>query len=160
MIATQVVRAAGLVAVYLLVLTSVSVGDVLVGAVLALAIVLAAGPGEAGARSRSWSRWVGGVVRTAAVTALEIMIGTIRVVRFCLDGSGRAGFVEIPRGDRSRDAVALWGLLTGEAPDEYPVEVDDARAVLVVHVVDARDPDAVRARHAAARERHQRDVVV
>jgi multisubunit Na+/H+ antiporter MnhE subunit len=67
--------------------------------------------------------------------------------------------VEIPRGDRSRRAVALWGVLTGEAPDEYPVDVDTARDVLIVHVLDDRDPTAIRARHARAYERWQRDVV-
>ena len=59
------------------------------------------------------------------------------------------GFVEIPRGDRSRHGVALWGVLTGEAPDEIPVDVDERRRVLIVHLVDAGDPAAVRARHAA-----------
>jgi hypothetical protein len=80
------------------------------------------------------------------------------VVRFCLTGTGSPGFVEVPRGDRSRHGVALWGVLTGEAPDEYPVAVDDARHVLVVHHIDARDPEAIRARHADARDGHQRDV--
>jgi multicomponent Na+:H+ antiporter subunit E len=92
-------------------------------------------------------------------TAREMAVGTVRVVRFCLTDGDAHGFVEIPRGDRSRRAVALWGVLTGEAPDEYPVDVDDARHVLIVHTVDARDPDAVRARHAASRDDYQREVV-
>ena len=66
--------------------------------------------------------------------------------------------VEIPRDDRSRSNVALWGVLTGEAPDEVPVEVDEARGVLLVHLVDASDPPSVRARHAHATAR-QRKVV-
>jgi hypothetical protein len=37
--------------------------------------------------------------------------------------------------------------------------VDAGRDILVVHLVDAGDPDAVRARHAAAHERWQRKVV-
>jgi hypothetical protein len=67
--------------------------------------------------------------------------------------------VEIPRGDRSRHGVALWGVLTGEAPDEYPVAVDDERDVLIVHNVDASDPGSILARHAAARDGHQARVV-
>ena len=58
-----------------------------------------------------------------------------------------------------RGRVALWGVLTGEAPDEVPVDVDEARDVLIVHLVDASDPDAVRARHQRAYERWQRRVV-
>jgi multisubunit Na+/H+ antiporter MnhE subunit len=52
-----------------------------------------------------------------------------------------------------------WGVLTGEAPDEIVVDVDVERDVLIVHLVDARDPDAVRARHRRAYERWQRTVV-
>ena len=56
--------------------------------------------------------------------------------------------------------VALWGLITGEAPDEIVVDVDEERDVLVVHLTDAGDPDAVRARHRAALERHRRNEVI
>ena len=69
------------------------------------------------------------------------------MVRFCLTGHGAPGFVEIPRDDQSDRDVALWGLATGEAPDEIVVDVDDERDVVVVHLTDARDPDAGRARH-------------
>jgi multisubunit Na+/H+ antiporter MnhE subunit len=92
-------------------------------------------------------------------TAAEVVRGTWRTARFCLGAPAKPGFVEIPRGDRSPARVALWGVLTGEAPDEYPVDADADRNVLLVHVLDARDPDAVRARHARADERWQRTVV-
>ena len=55
--------------------------------------------------------------------------------------------------------MALWGLLTGEAPDEVPVEVDEARDVLIVHLVDADDPEDVRARHQRAYDETHRHVV-
>jgi multisubunit Na+/H+ antiporter MnhE subunit len=86
-------------------------------------------------------------------------IGSWRTARFCLRGTGQPGFVEIPRGERSRHQVALWGVLTGEAPDEVPVDVDEERDVLIVHLVDASDPDAVRDRHRRAWENAQRRVV-
>ena len=152
-------RVAGLTAVYLLVLTSLAPGDLLVGGLLAAALVAAAGPDPDRRRIAGWGRWTAALVRMVLATAWEIVLGTLRVVRFCLTGAGRPGFVEIPRGDRSRHGVALWGVLTGEAPDEYPVAVDDARHVLIVHTIDTADPAAVRARHAAAHERHQRHVV-
>jgi multisubunit Na+/H+ antiporter MnhE subunit len=152
-------RVAGLTAIYLLVLTSVDPGDVAIGAALALVLVIAARPSDAHHGAAAWGRWFASLARMIVVTAWEIGVGTVRVVRFCLRGTGSPGFIEIPRGDRSRRAVALWGILTGEAPDEYRVAVDDARDVLVVHTIDARDPDAILARHAAARETFQRDVV-
>ena len=93
------------------------------------------------------------------MTAVEMARGSWRTARFCLRGGGSPGFVEIPRAGRSRHAVALWGVLTGEAPDEVPVDVDEERDVLIVHLVDASDPDAVRERHRRAYEGAQRKVV-
>lgn len=153
-----VVRIAGLVAIYLLVLTSLAPGDLLVGTLVAGAIVLAGTRGN-GRGIADWGARFVALARLIVATAWEIAVGTVRVVRFCLLGSGEPGFVEIPRGDRSRDAVALWGVITGEAPDEYPVAVDDERGVLIVHNLAASDADATRARHADARERIQGPVV-
>ncbi len=153
------VRVAGLAAIYLLVLTSLEPGDIAVGVVLAVALVVAGRTRGPHRTVAGWGTWSLAVARMILVTGWEIAVGTVRVARFCLSGAGSPGFVEIPRGDRSRHEVALWGVLTGEAPDEYPVIVDDERHVLVVHNVDARDPAAIRARHEAARTRYQRDLV-
>lgn len=83
--------------------------------------------------------------------------GSWRVARFCLGAPAKPGLVWIPRGDRTADNIALWGILTGEAPDEVPVDVDDE--TLLVHVLDASDPGAVRERHRRAHERWQHKVV-
>ena len=154
-----VLRVAGLVAIYLLVLTSVAPGDLLVGTLLATSIVGASRPRLAGRGGRVWTRWATAVARMLLATAWEMSVGTVRVIRYSLSDGGDAGFIEIPRDDRSRRGIALWGVLTGEAPDEYPVAVDDSRRVLIVHNVDASDPTAVRARHTAARDAYQRDVM-
>jgi multicomponent Na+:H+ antiporter subunit E len=154
-----VLRVAGLAAIYLLVLTSLAPGDILVGVLVATGLVLATGGVGPRRDPREWGRWLLAVGRMVSVTAVEMARGSVRVVRFCLTGAGSPGFVEIPRASRSRHGVALWGVLTGEAPDEYPVAVDDARHVLVVHLVDAGDPDAVRARHLAGHEAYLQDVV-
>lgn len=156
-------RAAWFAAIYLLVISSLAPGDLLIAAVLGLATAVGlgarggagAGPGETepfGVRARA----AAGLVLS---TAAEVVRGTWRTARFCLGAPASPGFAEIPRGDRSAGRVALWGVLTGEAPDEYPVDVDDERDVLIVHLLDATDPDAVRARHARADERWQRRVV-
>jgi multicomponent Na+:H+ antiporter subunit E len=148
-------RAAALVAVYLLVLTSAKPGDMVIGAALALSISVAQRPRRP---RRSVSR-VLTRLRLLAQTAFEMVRGSWRVARFCLGGAASSGLVEVPRGERSRHSVALWGLLTGEAPDEIPVDVDEQRRVLIVHLVDADDPAAVRARHARTHERWQSRVV-
>lgn len=151
------VRTVGLAAIYLLVLTSLDPYDIAAGLLLGLVVALALrtrggrGPGVA---------LTGGpqaIAAAAAATAREMVVGSWRVARFCLrPGSAAPGFVEVPRDGRTRSDLALWGLLTGEAPDEVPVEIDEERDVLLVHLVDARDPDAVRARHHRAHERMER----
>ncbi len=152
-------RATGLVAVYLLVLTSAMPGDVLIGALLALPIAVALrprGPRRPVAGALTRMRAAAGLV---ARTAIEMVLGSWRVARYCLGDDRGSGLVEIPRGDRSPAGVATWGLLTGEAPDELPVDVDEERGVLIVHLVDASDPAAVRARHARTHERWLRRAV-
>ena len=145
-------RAAGLAAVYLLVLTSLHPWDIVAGVALGLAVAAALRPRRrAGAAALPVSRR--GAVAMLAQTAAEMVRGSWRTVRFCLGAEAAPGLVELPRGDRSPVEVAVWGVLTGEAPDEYPVDVDEERGVLVVHVLDAGDPDAVRARHAETHER-------
>lgn len=151
--------AAGLMLIYLLVVTSVDPGDILIGALLGLAIALGLRPRERRDPPPPLTVRLRALLDMVRLTGWEMVVGTWRVVRFCLGAPSRPGFVEIPRGDRSHRGSALWGVITGEAPDEVPVDIDDQRGVLIVHLVDASDPDAVRARHQAARDRWQRHLV-
>jgi multisubunit Na+/H+ antiporter MnhE subunit len=150
-----VLRAAGLAAIYLLVLTSVDPFDVLEAALIGVTVAVALRTTSA----RESALTAGPLALAGAVfsTGREMIVGSWRVVRFCLrPGSAAPGFVEVPRGERSRGDLALWGLLTGEAPDEVPVDIDEERGVLLVHLVDASDPDAIRDRHRLAYERMRR----
>ncbi|HEY8467251.1 MAG TPA: Na+/H+ antiporter subunit E [Solirubrobacterales bacterium] len=148
-----------LAAIYLLVLTSLGPADVALALALGIGTSLLLRPRTARGRRVAVA---GGdpvaALRIAGRTAVEMARGTWRTVRFCLGDASRSGFVEIPRDGRSRHNVAFWAVLTGEAPDEVVVDVDEERDVLVVHLTDARDPDAVRARHAADRELQTRVV--
>jgi multisubunit Na+/H+ antiporter MnhE subunit len=155
-----IARALVLMGVYLLVMTSAQPGDAAAGLLLGLGLAVALRPRLPGRRVATPT--LTGLVafgQVVAMTALDMARGSWRTARFCLRGGGQPGFVEIPRGGRTRHAVALWGVLTGEAPDEVPVDVDEERDVLIVHLVDASDPDAVRERHRRAYERAQRKVV-
>ena len=155
-----ILQALLLMGIYLLVLTSAKPADAATGFLLGLVLAVALRPRLPGRRSATPSpAGLVALVPVLAMTAAEMVRGSWRTARFCLRGGGQPGFVEIPRGDRSRHAVALWGVLTGEAPDEVPVDVDEERDVLIVHLVDASDPDAVRERHRRAYERAQRKVV-
>jgi multisubunit Na+/H+ antiporter MnhE subunit len=155
-----ILQALLLMGIYLLVLTSVKPADAATGFLLGLALSVALRPRLPGRRSATPSpAGLVALVPVLVMTAAEMVRGSWRTARFCLRGGGQPGFVEIPRGDRSRHAVALWGVLTGEAPDEVPVDIDEERDVLIVHLVDASDPDAVRERHRRAYEGAQRKVV-
>ena len=144
-----------LAAVYLLVMTSLAPGDVATAAVLGIGAAVALRPRSGGTSGGPLNLRPGAVPRLVWETAAEMVRGSWRVVRFCLGEPRAPGFVEIPRDGRTDFDVALWGLVTGEAPDEIVVDVDEERDVLVVHLVDAADPDAVRARHRRALERQR-----
>ena len=155
-----ILEAIGFMGVYLLVMTSARPGDAAAGLLLGLVLAVALRPRLS--RRQPATPTLTGLLALGPVlarTAIEMARGSWQTVRFCLRGSGTPGFVEIPRSGRSRHAVALWGVLTGEAPDEVPVDIDEERDVLIVHLVDASDPDAVRERHRRAYERAQRKVV-
>jgi len=149
-----------LMGIYLLVMTSAKPGDAAAGLLLGLVLAVALRPRGAVRRpaTPAPSRLVA-FGRVVAMTAVDMTRGSWRTARFCLRGGARPGFVEIPRAGRSAHAVALWGVITGEAPDEVPVDVDEERDVLIVHLVDASDPEAVRERHRGAYERAQSKVV-
>jgi multisubunit Na+/H+ antiporter MnhE subunit len=155
-----VIQALALMGVYLLVMTSAKPADAAAGLVLGLVLAVALRPRLPG-RSPATPALAGllALGPVLAQTVVEMAIGSWRTALFCLRGTGQPGFVEIPRGERSRHSVALWGVLTGEAPDEVPVDIDETRQVLIVHLVDASNPDAVRDRHRRAYERAQRKVV-
>jgi multisubunit Na+/H+ antiporter MnhE subunit len=151
-----VLRALALAAIYLLVLTSVKPLDIAEGILIGLAVAVALRPRSA-ARQPRLSAGPLGLAVAFVSTGREMVVGSWRVVRFCLRaGAGAPGLVEVPRGERTRGDLALWGLLTGEAPDEVPVEIDEEHGTLLVHLVDASDPEAVRTRHRLAYERMRR----
>jgi multisubunit Na+/H+ antiporter MnhE subunit len=155
-----VIQALALMGIYLLVMTSAKPADAAAGLLLGLVLAVALRPRLPGRTPATPGlRALLALGPVLARTVGEMALGSWRTARFCLRGTGQPGFVEIPRGERSRQGVAFWGVLTGEAPDEVPVDVDEERRVLIVHLVDAGDPEGVRERHRRAYERAQRKVV-
>jgi multisubunit Na+/H+ antiporter MnhE subunit len=158
-VTTIVLPAIGLTAIYLLVLTSLQPGDIVVGGLLGLGVAVALRPTPDARAHPAIARRLWAIAQMVGETGREMIVGSWRVVRFCLRPGTTPGLVEIPIGERSAGSIVLWGVLTGEAPDEVPVAVDHARGVLVVHVIDAADPDAVRERHERAYRRWLETVV-
>jgi multicomponent Na+:H+ antiporter subunit E len=154
-----IVHALVLMGIYLLVITSAEPADAAAGLLLGLLVAVALRARLPDRRPASPLSALLALARVLAVTALEMARGSWRTARYCVAGGGHPGFVEIPRGDRSAHGIAFWGVLTGEAPDEVPVDIDAERGLLVVHLIDASDPDAVRERHRRAYERAQGKLV-
>lgn len=155
-------RIAALTAVYLLALTSLAPGDVLTGLVLS-ALVAATGrwiqaPDDVVVRSSPPGR----LRRLAGVPAL--IVGTVvdmakeswTVAGYCLRGRLPApGLVTVPIPPPARGSSTAWAVRVGLAPASVVVHVDSARGELLVHVPDARDPEAVRRTQQISYERRQ-----
>lgn len=153
----------GLVAVYLLTLGSLHPLDLALGAVLAVALLHTLrgfrGPAAEGAGGSVLGRMAAFPVFAAAVVA-DIVRGTVEVSLVVL---GRRplvapGIVEVPIGERTPAGVAVSALATTLSPGAVLMDVDWERRVMILHVLDASDPEAVRAEHQRLYERRQRAV--
>ena len=154
-------RVAVLTAVYLLVLTSLHPGDVLTGIALS-ALLVAAGrrirplgpPPDIPLRRR-----LAGVPVLLGGTLVDVARGTWHTTGGVVGRRPAApGLVDVPIPPCGPSSAAAWGVRVGLAPDTVVVEVDEERGRMLLHVLDARDPDAVRAAQRGSYERRQRRV--
>jgi multicomponent Na+:H+ antiporter subunit E len=94
------------------------------------------------------------------VVLREIVVGTwqVSLIVAGLRPLSRPGIVEIPIGDRTPNGVAVTTLAITLSPGELLVDVDWSRGVMLVHVIDAHDPDGIRGRYEEIYQRFQRGV--
>lgn len=154
---------AGLTGVYALTLASAKPLDFAVGAALSAALVLALRPGSPSPRAHDHldvARRIAAFPAFAAVTAWDIATGAWNVALTVLGVRPlrRSGIVAVPIGDRTPTGIAVTGLALTLSPGEVLVDVDRDREVLLVQVIDATDPDAIRAHRERRYRRHQRRV--
>jgi multisubunit Na+/H+ antiporter MnhE subunit len=154
-------RVALLTSIYLLVLTSLAPGDIAVGIGLSLLLV------AAGRRIRPLgppagvplARRLAGVSALIGGTLVDLARSTWRTAIWCLDPRRTpAGLVTVPIPACPPPSAAAWGVRVGLTPDTVLVELDNERGRMLLHVIDVRDPDAVRAGQLASYERRQRRV--
>jgi multicomponent Na+:H+ antiporter subunit E len=155
-----VVAVAVLTLVYALALGSFEPLDLLFGAGLSAALLFASrrfvfgAHGEisrGGGQGRTVLRRVVAFVPFAAVVFREILVGTweVTLVTLRLRPLVRPGMVAVPIGGRTPAGVAVWAVVTGLPPGSFFADVDRERGVALIHLLDARDPEAFR--------RHQED---
>ncbi len=154
-------RVVVLTAIYLLVLTSLHPGDVLTGLVLSTVIVVAGrrlatlGPPP----EVSLLRRIAATPALILGTLVDLAIGTWQTA-VALVGRGLAdgGLVEVPIPRTGPVSAAAWGVRVGFVPDTVVVEIDEGQGRMLLHVLDARDPEAVIATQLDSYERRQRRV--
>lgn len=104
------------------------------------------------------SRRILAFVPFAGAVLRDVVTGTWQVALIVvhLRPLGSPGLVEVPFGPRTTTGVAVSGLVSGLSPGTVLVATSDD--VMLFHVIDASDPDAVRARFDAFYRRYQRKV--
>jgi multisubunit Na+/H+ antiporter MnhE subunit len=148
--------------VYALVLASFHPLDLATGAAVSCALFLAARrylfgdePDTDGILGR-----VAAFAPFAAAVVREVVVGTweVALVTLHLRPLERPGIVAVPIGERTLTGIAVTALVMTLSPGEFLVEVDWERRVMLMHVIDAGDPEEVRAAHERFYEHYQRKV--
>lgn len=148
-----------LTAIYALALGSVRPLDLATGAVVSAVavVVLRVDPGVP--RTGELVRRIAAAPLFAAAVGLNVVRGTVAVVALTLGlRTPPAGIVAIPFHERTRTGVAVAAYALTLSPGEVLITVDWERERLLVHTIDASDPEAVRERHRQLYERYQRKV--
>jgi len=150
-------------AVYLLTLASLDPVDLVVGVVLALIVVALFAP----ELLRRGGPTPGNMLRRLIATPWmlvglirNIVTGTISVALIVvgLRPLRQPGIVAIPFGERTRLGIIVSALETTLSPGTYLVDIDWQKHVMLIHAIDASDPDHVRAEHEEFYQRFQKGV--
>ncbi len=148
---------------YALVLASFDPWDLLLGAALSSGLLLVfrgfVFGNDPTLRSGLLRRLVA-FVPFAAATVWDIIIGTweVTLVTLHLRRLVSPGVVAVPIGERTATGVAVSALVTTLSPGTFLVDVDEKRKVMLIHSINAGDPDAVRKHHQDFYRRYQRKV--
>lgn len=97
----------------------------------------------------------------ALVTVREIITGTWLVARHVtgLRPLEHPGIVRIPIGTRTPVSRAMAGYVITISPGTFLIGIDDDTDEMLVHAIDASDPDAIRHSYQTLHQRYERHVV-
>jgi multicomponent Na+:H+ antiporter subunit E len=167
----RVVAVILLLGVYLLTLASFDPADIAVGVVIAVLLELGwrrriARGGSIGTEASDEQRppllqSLLGLPALVFAVVVEITRGTWQVAQYSLGlrDPDKHGFIELELEGISEEGVAAWAFMTTISPGEIVADIDEQRGVLIVHTLDASDPEASRRRHHEFYERYQRKVI-
>ena len=152
-----------LVLIYCLVLASDHPWDIAIGTavgIVVLAISARFGSGSTLAGPPSLASRIMAFPIFAAVAVYDVIRGTFLVAAIVVGVRPlrHPGIVAVPIGERSALGVAVSSLVTTLSPGSFLVDVDWAERTMLIHVIDASDPDQIRAELEAFYQRFQRRV--
>ena len=155
--------AAAVLVVYLVVLVSLDPWDIALGALLGVGLTFGARrllAADTPGHENGIARRALAFVPFAFAVAGDIVFGTWRVALVTLGVRPLVspGLVKVPIGERSPTGVAVAGLALTLSPGEFLVDVDWTERVMLIHVLDASDPEEVRRDHQRFYVRFQRAV--
>ena len=158
----MVLRVVVLTVVYLLVLTSVRTW-VMSSPVLWCRCCLWMAGRRIGSRGPAvgepLARRLVGVPALVGGTLVDLVASTWRTVRWCLTPRRTpAGLVTVAIPACTAPSAAAWGVRLGITSDTVVVELDEEQGRMLLHVLDARVPDAIRADQLRSYQRRQRRV--
>jgi multisubunit Na+/H+ antiporter MnhE subunit len=104
-------------------------------------------------RVRAFFPFAVAVGRDALAGAWRVFLATVGLRRPL-----GPGVVAVPFGERTPNGVAVSAFLAAFTPDTLLVGVDEEERVMLIHAVDAADPDAVREAQQEFYRRYQRKV--
>lgn len=160
---SRLLAVAILAAVYMLTLASANPWDigagVLVGAAIAIGLrrfLFAGEPlpaGELASRALHLPPY-------ALAVGWEVIRGTWQVALIVAGAQPlrQPGIVAVPIGERSPTGVAVSVMAITLSPGELYVDTDEVQGTMLIHVLDASDPDEVRDRFQRFYDRYQRKV--
>lgn len=150
---------------YVLVLASINPWDLLIGALLSGGLLVAFrrflfGERLPAADFAGLPKRVLAFFPFVAAVSQDVLAGTWQVALMTLRirPLDRAGIVEVPVQERTPTGVTVTALVTTLSPGSVLVDVDWEQDVILFHVLDAGDPDAVRSRHRQFYEQYQKPI--
>ena len=113
-----------------------------------------------GASARTLLRRLVFILPMTGYLIYDIVRGTCQVAGYSLRlrPLNHPGIVAVPLDGRSRLGAAMSGFFTTVAPGTFLVDYDREHNTMLVHCIDASDPDDIRATHQRFYDRFQRHV--
>ena len=149
--------------VYALMLASFAPLDLLLGAAISATLLFLSRRFVFGDASREAGRLPGRLAAFlpfAAAALWDVLRGTWRVslVTLHIRTLTEPGVVAVPVGERTEAGITVSGMVTTLSPGTFLVDVDQERGAMLIHTIDASDPEALRRTHQEFYERYQKRV--